>query len=450
MGEPNQSFCYVNSDGIAKGRYTTRPQNLASLSKLFTTLYALYNWGPNYQFKTTVYVKNKDAYIAGSLDPIFAARRVYQLIGELNRQGIKDLDHLYYNQKFIVRDSILSSNGHTQVYGLYPQFLINETAKQMKSMMNTQAWSAAQLENFNSLRGSFPQLPKAINFKLNYAKAIKNSTELPDIGLVNNYDFKFEILSAPLSDIVKFINVFSNNPGADLLFYKAGGSKNIISFFEDFIPELSTGFEFYSGSGLPIMQVSGQELRNLSLVNSTSESLDDAMTATFEQLEADATQKRMTNKSSCVAVLKLMEMWTEFEKSELINPIENFTDPSLLDNATALKKWLAVAGREGTIGGRYVAKKNQFLAKTGTLYDTSNLAGSLSSNDGQIHFALLFSLPTEQHNQPQTARDIQQNIMDIFFRRFEGGVPFEYKKSLSSSESTFFGTDKILTTSKNK
>ena len=154
-------------------------------------------------------------------------------------------------------------------------------------------------------------------------------------------------------------------------------------------------------------------------------------------------QSRKTNKSSCTDVLKVLELWSMFASGDRLSEINEFQYPQDIVGIQRAKKWMAVSGREGTIRGRYLDRKNQFMAKTGTLKDTSNLSGTIMTEKGKIHFSVMNHFSSQGDGKLELAKKIQRDIIDQLFSSFEGATPFEYQLSRVNNESTWLGTQKI-------
>ncbi|MDH4467079.1 MAG: D-alanyl-D-alanine carboxypeptidase [Bacteriovoracaceae bacterium] len=476
-----QSACYVNQNAEVVGVNINQKRDLASVSKLLTTFFALANWGEQYQFKTTLYIFGNKGYLQGDLDPIFGTRRVYDLISQLNKLGITKLSQLFYDKKVIIKDSIMSPSSATQVYGLDPEELIKSSGKQLMALMNTAKWSESKKSEFQKWSAAYPRISKKINFRLEESNLTSTTSQRAAAQKIKlNYQYKIEIFSESLSEIVKLVNVFSHNPISDLLYYRAQNNSSFKKFYEKYIPGFADTFEFYSGSGLPVYDQkelkaffrSQENLRSLELTSSDQRegdtlAVDEKRLSDFEDLEfsvahnellveSDQQQfenlkkSRKTNRSNCVGVLKILELWSKFSAGERPSEILGFQYPSEIIKGQRAKNWIAVSGREGTIKGRYLDLKNQFLAKTGTLRDTSNLSGSLMTEKGQVHFSIMNHFVAQQEGKVDQSRKIQRSIVDDLFLSFDGAAAFDYRLSRINSEVSWFGTKKVLIETRRK
>ena len=78
---------------------------IASVSKVFTSLWALVKVGGTYRYPTQVYITklnngSHDVHLRGSVFPYFDRTMFYFLIGELNKRGITKIQNLTYDENF--------------------------------------------------------------------------------------------------------------------------------------------------------------------------------------------------------------------------------------------------------------------------------------------------------------------------------------------------------------
>ncbi len=121
--EENLSFAFKNLDGPNDffGHNSQEPFIPASLTKIFTALYALKNLGADYQYVTSLYYKGKikdgvligDLYLKGTGDPSLTMARLMDLAMDLRAKGIKKINgNFFYDESVLPSISALSNFGN--------------------------------------------------------------------------------------------------------------------------------------------------------------------------------------------------------------------------------------------------------------------------------------------------------------------------------------------------
>jgi D-alanyl-D-alanine carboxypeptidase len=326
----NHIYC-IKSEGITTGVHLDRAQEIASVSKLFTSLFALQVMDANKTYKTHIYLTSDSLHIEGSGDPYFEEEKIFYLIDALNRLGYTKFKKITFNPNFKAHDS------NAQV-----AFKITSTvvASSLLKYFNTARYTSAVRERLKATR-AFAKQENLDNQLQTYLNMSVTKVEASSINpLIDQNPAHYVHESKPLYKILKTLNVLSKNSVSQAVFDDASKMKD----FKTVLNELkisTTGLEFYNGSGLPTM----------------------------------VGEKRYDNKASCntvISVLEKLKLKIEASKLKLEDVIQVGTDI-------------------GTLRSRFLDNllaKESIIAKTGTLATTSSLAGFLSS-DSLIPFVIL-------------------------------------------------------------
>jgi D-alanyl-D-alanine carboxypeptidase/D-alanyl-D-alanine-endopeptidase (penicillin-binding protein 4) len=296
----------------------TVPLPAASLTKIATTLAALETWGPSHQFETLISgtgpisngVLQGDLVITGKGDPFFVWEEAIALGNTLNQMGIRRVaGNLVINGDF------------------YMNYQFNPTlaGQMLKQGLNSSTWNKdAQIQYFLMPKGTVkPQVAIAGNVKFVGAGSYLNPKQ---ILLVRHH-------SMTLTQILKEMNIYSNNDMAEMLAKSLGGAAVVSQ-----VAAKSAGFppeeiQLVNGSGLGV-------------------------------------QNQISPRAICTMLMT----------------IERYLQPHNLTIADIFP----VAGRDrrGTLQARHVPAAT--VVKTGTLNDVSALAGVMPTRDrGLVWFAII-------------------------------------------------------------
>lgn len=332
----------------------------ASITKLFTTFTALYNFGKSSSINTEIWyedndiddkVINQNLYIVGNGDCLFSQ---------------KDIDTLF----FIIKKAGISEINGDILFDL-SQF-DDETSRFKYSGDDDRVASVGDICPFSISRKTGEQAEKLV------LQSIKKN------GIVFNGDFgecerplysnakKLQILTRferPLIDIVTLTNKNSDNYLAEHLF-KLNASKNKV-FDRD-----------YDNSR--------------DLLFSTLDKLDiDCKNCDINDGSGLSRRNRLTTK----AIVELL------------------TKADALDLGDEFYGSLSVAGKDGTLRKRMsmTSAENYVNAKTGTLRNASGLAGYVTSIDGErFAFAFLFN-GYNVRNYKRTEDELAELLAGFFY-----------------------------------
>ncbi|RYZ85879.1 MAG: hypothetical protein EOP06_15560, partial [Proteobacteria bacterium] len=101
------AMCYLEEKpgSAVQGTNMDSMYEIASVSKIVTSYWALSTLGPDYRFVTQVYVDQAsagtvDVHIEGGADPYFGREMTHFLFSELQRLGVKKIRDLTFDQNF--------------------------------------------------------------------------------------------------------------------------------------------------------------------------------------------------------------------------------------------------------------------------------------------------------------------------------------------------------------
>jgi D-alanyl-D-alanine carboxypeptidase/D-alanyl-D-alanine-endopeptidase (penicillin-binding protein 4) len=359
----DQSFCYLENNKLI-GYRQNKLQRIASLTKLFTTFLASENLDLNKSFRTTFYISKDWLHIEGNEDPYFEEEKLLLLFKALNELGHHHFKKISFSEKFHFYDLAMGS---------YLKITSTESLKRLKYYLNrknqfdiNEKWKKvikfAQEEEVHLL----PEAPSLSADEVIVENNFKESEEF----MTYNHDSK------KLFSLLKTMNVQSKNFVSENVFEMASKVKTIDELLLE--KEISKdSFLIKNGSGLPIL--SGV--------------------------------KRIDNLSTCETVLQVLILLVE----------------SIRKHNLSLSEVLAVNGGVdfGSFRDRFKDFPETFqsvLAKTGTLKNTSTLAGILLTNV-QMPFAIL-----NHTSETQAARRFQDHFVTKLFDLVGPPNPLVYQK----------------------
>jgi D-alanyl-D-alanine carboxypeptidase/D-alanyl-D-alanine-endopeptidase (penicillin-binding protein 4) len=311
---------------LLANNYGTVPLPAASLTKIATSLAALKTWGPDRQFETLISVtgpiKNGvlhgDLVIQGGGDPFFVWEEVIALGNSLNKLGINR-----------VTGNLVISGNFAMNYKTNPL----EVGQLVKEGLNAASWT-------NTAAAQYLTLPKGT---ARPQVVISGSVQVGAIPF-KNVNGRYNLLSPkqilllrhrslPLSQILKEMNVYSNNEMAQMLANLLGGALEVQQKAAIAAGVPQTEIQLINGSGLGV-------------------------------------ENRIAPRAVCAM---LMAIQRELEPHQL-----------------SVADLFPVAGRDrrGTMQTRHIPAAT--VVKTGTLNDVSALAGVMPTRDrGLVWFAIL-------------------------------------------------------------
>jgi D-alanyl-D-alanine carboxypeptidase/D-alanyl-D-alanine-endopeptidase (penicillin-binding protein 4) len=183
----------------------TTPLPAASLTKIATSLAAFTTLGPDYQFETTVATNGSvvngvvqgDLIINGGGDPMFVWEEAIALGNTLNKMGIKQ-----------VKGNLVITGNFAMNFQRYPLL----AGQMLKQSLNSKTWTRPAIYIHSIMPKGTAKPQVAINGTIKYsAQPIAKQTLL------------IRHRSIPLKQIIKEMNVYSNNEIAQMLADDLGG-----------------------------------------------------------------------------------------------------------------------------------------------------------------------------------------------------------------------------------
>ncbi|MGL5942983.1 MAG: D-alanyl-D-alanine carboxypeptidase [Waterburya sp.] len=208
------------------------PLPAASLTKIATTLSALSQWGAKHQFITDIYttgeIKNGsisgDLIIVGSGDPFFVWEEAIALGNSLNQIGIREVQgDLLVTDKF---------------YMNYQQRSL-QAGELLKQGFNYQLWQSEVTQQYLQMPSGTAQPQIAIAGDIKILDKIPSTAQL----LIRHQ-------SLPLAEILRQMNIYSNNKMAQMLADLLGGATEVAKVSAEIANFPLGEIQLNNGSGL--------------------------------------------------------------------------------------------------------------------------------------------------------------------------------------------------------
>jgi len=208
------------------------PTPAASLTKIPTTLASLVTWTPDYQFETLVEMQGQlqpDGVLQGNLvirgggDPLFVWEEAIALANALQARGIGQVT----GDLIIVGDFSMNFQGDPAQSG---QFL--------RQALDAARWPSEAATQFATLPTGTPRPQISIGGTVKVASSAADTTPL------------LKHRSLPLTQILKAMNIYSNNFIADDLARQLGGGSQVAQIAAEAATVPSTEIQLINGSGL--------------------------------------------------------------------------------------------------------------------------------------------------------------------------------------------------------
>lgn len=389
------SFCLSTEGESIIGENIHKKVTIASVAKVITSLFAVEKLGPSYQYETKFYFNGKKLHISGSLDPVFSKRKLFFLLSQFNNLGIKEIEEITFDKNVKIFPKAEGYTGEvTKVSGA-------RTAANLKTYLHTPGW--------DKLKASYKQFIKDTSTAvIENLQLVRDLDKLSmTVGKVTQKEMSTEELSgythiSPAIEVyLKYMNIVSNNYIADKVFDKLGGEAAFDKYFASIESEVNPGHlkdrKGYKENEKTIKMFTGSGL------NTSREG------------------KRVDNFANCSTVVGLVKR----------------LDEKLEDAGSTIQKVVAVPGRDGgTFRKRLKSKrlKSTMVAKTGSLYHTSALAGMINAKDARSYFGIFHQMTGAKGN----ARIVQNKMVEKIWESFEEVNTFSYEWK------SFFPADRPL------
>lgn len=311
----NQGVWIQSGPMLMANHQGTTPLPAASLTKIATTLVAFKNFGPDHQFQTLVSatgpihngVLEGDLVINGGGDPLFVWEDAITLGDTLNKMGI--------NQ---VKGNLVITGSFALNFQRNPVL----AGQLLKKALHYKTWPRPAAFQYSLMPKGTPKPQVVIAGQVQVAaQAIQSQTLL-----LRHY-------SLPLKQLIKEMNVFSNNDMAEMLAESVGGAAVVRSTAAQLAEVPESEIQLINGSGL-------------------------------------GPENRISPRAICAILMALQR--------EAVAHQLNLADLFLMSGFD----------HRGTIHGRHIPLAT--VIKTGTLRDVSSLAGVMPTRDrGLVWFAIL-------------------------------------------------------------
>ncbi|MBC7371527.1 MAG: D-alanyl-D-alanine carboxypeptidase [Bdellovibrionaceae bacterium] len=369
------SMCYIESKSGAKiqGENTQSLFEIASVSKVFTSFWALNTLGADFRFKTKVFLtpvsgSTYDVHIQGSMDPYFGRQLTHFLFSELNRYGVQNIRQLTFDENFKTRWNVLTDFLET----LSPSNDDIVSSFQIHAKRLSSEYPATVNE---ALRSRIV-LPGRLNLTIDAVSFLPSAQFKPGLTMQG-----FTLSSSPLHRYLKEMNRVSNNHVADKLFEYLGGTTKFMKFVKETMELSNANLQFVNGSG------------NSVVVGTTN----------------NGGEIKEYNKASCETLIRVMIA------------LQN----TLRAQGFDMKDVMAVSrSDDSTLRPRYDAMPGSVIAKTGTVDPAIALAGMVSTADGDVYFGYLYK--TDSAADWNSAKDNIRNRVFDLVRKFGGLRSVDY------------------------
>ncbi|MEB3826049.1 D-alanyl-D-alanine carboxypeptidase [Phormidium sp. CCY1219] len=202
----NQGIWIQRGDTLLANHQGTTPLSAASVTKIATSLVALQTFGPQHQFVTEIAAKgpiengvlNGDLVILGGEDPFFVWEDAIPLGNRLNELGIDRV------------------TGNLVIVGEFSMNFETDPATSgtlLQQALNAQIWPPEAQTQYGTLPPGTPQ-PQVI---------VEGAVQVVDSASANR-TLLLRHRSRPLAELVKQMNMYSNNMIADMLAESVGGA----------------------------------------------------------------------------------------------------------------------------------------------------------------------------------------------------------------------------------
>ena len=226
---------WIQSDWLELASHQgTNPLSAASLTKIATTLAALGKWGADHQFVTKIFYTGQikegilegDLIVLGEGDPFLVWEEAIALGNALNKAGLRQ-----------VKGNLLVNH---QFYMNYESDAL-KAGQLLRQALDPKLWSPQVKQIFKSLPITTPRPQLVISGEVQLPQLAPTE---PQLLLIHK--------SLTLSDILKQMNIFSNNKMAQMLTDEIGGAKEVANYAATVTGIAPTEVQLINGSGLGV------------------------------------------------------------------------------------------------------------------------------------------------------------------------------------------------------
>ncbi len=318
LSKTGQGVWLQSGTALLANHQGTKPLPAASITKVATSLVALDTWKPDHRFATVVRatgpVKNGvlqgDLVIQGGGDPFFVWEEAIALGNALNQIGIRK-----------VSGNLIITGNFAMNFATDPK----TTGQLLRQALDVSLWSGEIEAMYANLPKGTPKPKVEIGGSIAVPTAAGRTLLQRATPIIRRF-------SLPLADILKSMNIYSNNAMAEMLAKQLGGGKVVAQRAAAIAGVPTNEIQLINGSGL-------------------------------------GPENRISPRAACALFIAIQQ--------------------HLKPNYLAVSDLFPVAGQDkGTVLDRGIPKGT--VVKTGTLWDVSALAGVLPTRDrGLIWFAIM-------------------------------------------------------------
>jgi len=406
MGARLVSYCTMDDSKNIDGKNFKDRMPIASVSKVFTSLFATSKFKLDYKFTTVAYYTPAaspagyyDVHIQGSGDPYFNRYKMHMIISKLNEAGVKNIRQLSFDENVkYIHDTDASRGFFVRANG--KRILINPLILKADMSFPSTDIVKAQLQDTRQVmlnyNNSYNQSGKTMVQKPTFKPVVTTYIPADKFKLDSKKTNAVYVKSQDLETILKSMNWNSNNFAANRLMQAAGG--------------LDEFTQYYAKLGLTE--------RDLHFINGSGQNH-----AEFVK-DKDG---RAYNEATCETVLRTVR--------------------ALKANSRRDKKdiqdVMSVVGVDtgSTVGGSTYSKpltKDKVVAKTGTVGTNITLAGTFTTPKGPRYFMYNVELSGPgrrvrnkarfQSQEENRARTMISNELQKLIRQY-GATAINYKSN---------------------
>ena len=234
LSETTQGIWLQSGSRLLATNQGTTPLPAASITKLATTLAALETWGADHQFETLITatgpiqngVLQGDLVIQGGGDPLFVWEEAIALGHSLNQIGISRI------------------NGNLLIMSNFMMNFDDDRAKsgeRLKQALNSKTWNEDEKADYEQLPKNTPRPTIEVKGSV---KALAANVLLPKQILLLRHR------SLPLTDLLKRMNVYSQNEMSQMLADNLGGIQATMQTASTAAGVAPSEIQLVNGSGL--------------------------------------------------------------------------------------------------------------------------------------------------------------------------------------------------------
>ncbi|MGF1489161.1 MAG: D-alanyl-D-alanine carboxypeptidase/D-alanyl-D-alanine-endopeptidase [Prochloraceae cyanobacterium] len=232
---PSLQGVWLQSEGVSLGSHQGKnPLAAASLTKIATTLAALETWGHSHQFETSVYTTGSidngtlkgNLIVFGGGDPLFVWEEAIALANAIEKTGIRRVE----GNLIVVGDFYLNFKSDRAL-----------SAKLLRVGLNSALWSRGTWNSYTNMP------PGTLKPNLEISGSVLSSDRKPKHSkpIVRRK-------SLPLSEILRQMNIYSNNYMAQMLTDLVGGGQVVAKIALGAAKVPPTEINLINGSGLGV------------------------------------------------------------------------------------------------------------------------------------------------------------------------------------------------------